>query len=93
MKKAAASASSRPVRGGQDAVGVHQGELGEGPGGQRGPADDPVADGDSGHAGAGRDDLAAQLHPRGKRQRRAYLVRALAHQHVGKVRRRPEYPH
>ena len=56
-------------------------------------ADEPVARRDPGHPRARRHDLAAQLDARDVRQRRADLVEAAAHEHVGEVRRGSEHPH
>ena len=83
------------VRGGQRGGRVHQRQLGEGAAGSAAhwAADEPVAGRDPGHPRAGRHDLAAQLDARGERQRRADLVAAAAHEHVGEVRRGAEHPH
>jgi DHA2 family methylenomycin A resistance protein-like MFS transporter len=79
-------------RRGHDARGVHERELGEGAGRQRRAADHPVSGREPGHLGADRQDLAAQLDARGERQRRAHLVAAAAHEHVGEIGRGRAHP-
>ncbi len=86
MWNGAASASSSPAGAGNAARRVHEGVLGERPRGQHRPADHPVSRGEAGDVRAGLDDLAAQLDAGAERQRRADLVGAAAHQHVGEVR-------
>ena len=85
MWNGAASASSSAAGAGMTGRGGHQRVLRVPAVRQRGRADDPVAGGEAGRLRARLDHLTAQLGAGGERQRRADLVGALAHQHVGEV--------